>query len=96
MTKLQEKCSNSIPKHESILLYDLNIHTHKITNSQESIISPIGEILTITAITIGIPIEISRLYFGFSGNLREQVRLMAWIIYSLLKIRRLSEVTVST
>lgn len=41
---------------------------------QHYITSPIEEILTITAITVGIPTEVSRLYFGYSGNLREQVR----------------------
>lgn len=48
----------------------LNILTHL----QQLIISPIEEILTIAAITIGTPTEIIRLYFGYSGNLREQVK----------------------
>lgn len=48
---------------------------------QHYITSPIEEILTITAITVGIPTEVSRLYFGYSGNLREQVRSLEQFAY---------------
>lgn len=40
---------------------------------QQVIISPIEQILTVSGITISVPTEVSRLYFGYSGNLREQV-----------------------
>ncbi|XP_037043744.1 transmembrane protein 17B-like [Bradysia coprophila] len=55
--------------------------------SKQFIVSPIEEILTITAITIGIPTEISRLYFGYSGNLREQIPDLAAFLISTSFVR---------
>ncbi|KAJ6634906.1 Transmembrane protein [Pseudolycoriella hygida] len=56
--------------------------------SQQFIVTPVEEILTISAITVGIPVEISRLYFGYSGNLREQVKELMSSNSCLMKLWR--------